>query len=111
MPIDLHALAHVRVKFLEAREHLLNIQPTPNQTQLMQQLATSTYEFNRGLGLSAVRREAGHARDYYEDTIINVEQVTSSDFHHHIEIDDARGVMIEAADDIHGVIMGLPTPR
>lgn len=111
MSIDLQTLATVRVKFLESREHLLCVIPSPNQVAVMQRLATATYEFNRALGLSAVRREAGTAADYYSDAVINIEQVTSSDFRHEIEIGDGREAMLETAHDIHAAIMALPLPR
>lgn len=110
MPIDLHTLAQVRVQFLEAREHLLCVIPSPNQTQVMLQLAQATYEFNRGLGISAVRREVGTMADYYGDALINVEQVTSSSFRHQLEIADGKDAMLEASTEIHGVIMKLPLP-
>lgn len=110
MPIDLQTLTTVRVQFLEARERLLCVIPSPNQLTIMTSLAQATFEFNRGLGISAVRREVGTAVDYHGDALINIEQVTSSHFHHQLELEDGKSVILEVASEIHGVIMKLPLP-
>lgn len=110
MPIDLQTLAQVRVKFLEAREHLSRVIPSPNQLEVMRGLSSATYEFNRVLKLSAARQFDGSVSGYYADALLNISVITGSDFRQDIDIDDARDQMLEAAIELHAIIMKLPLP-